>query len=216
VQTLLGHIERWLAYSQAPLEDCAGEKEMNGLAQSDKPVGTKKCTTCGEVKSLTDYYEEKRWKIPRSACKDCFYKKATEYVNVERGYLNVKYQMMTRKRTNLEKRRTNKCFFTFDELLAAWEKHKSIYGRKSAWGPGPDHLEQHLPVTMVLPRNSDKKAKRIRSNLSIDRLDNNLDYTIQNIIFIRGDENVRKRDTTYEDCKIQIRLYEERFKNEME
>jgi hypothetical protein len=26
VQTLLGHIERWLAYSQAPLEDCAGEK----------------------------------------------------------------------------------------------------------------------------------------------------------------------------------------------
>jgi hypothetical protein len=29
VQTLLGHIERWLAYSQAPLEDCAGEKEMN-------------------------------------------------------------------------------------------------------------------------------------------------------------------------------------------
>ena len=216
MQTLLGHIERWLAYSQAPLEDRAGEKEMNGLAQSDKPVGTKKCTTCGEVKSLTDYYEEKRWKTPRSACKDCFYKKATEYVNVERGYLNVKYQMMTRKRTNLEKRRTNKCFFTFDELLAAWEKHKSIYGMKSAWGPGPDHLEQHLPMTMVLPRNSDKKAKRIRSNLSIDRLDNNLDYTIQNIIFIRGDENVRKRDTTYEDCKIQIRLYEERFKNEME
>ena len=28
MQTLLGHIERWLAYSQAPLEDCAGEKEM--------------------------------------------------------------------------------------------------------------------------------------------------------------------------------------------
>jgi len=28
VQTLLGHIERWLAYSQAPLEDCAGEKEI--------------------------------------------------------------------------------------------------------------------------------------------------------------------------------------------
>ena len=28
MQTLLGHIERWLAYSQAPLEDCAGEKEV--------------------------------------------------------------------------------------------------------------------------------------------------------------------------------------------
>jgi len=30
VQTLLGHIERWLAYSQAPLENSAGEK-VNGL-----------------------------------------------------------------------------------------------------------------------------------------------------------------------------------------
>jgi len=211
VQKILGRVERRLAYSQKPLENSAGEKEVNGLAQSDKPVGTKKCTTCGEVKSLTDYYEEKRRKTPRSACKDCFYKKAVEYVNTERGYLNIKYQMMTRKRTDLEKRRTNKRFFTFDELLAAWEKHKSIYGMRSAWGPGPDHLEQHLPITMVFPKNSDKKAKRIRSNLSIDRLDNNLDYTIQNIIFIRGDENVRKRDTTYNDCLFQIRLHEERF-----
>ena len=30
MQTLLGHIERWLAYSQAPLENSAGEK-VNGL-----------------------------------------------------------------------------------------------------------------------------------------------------------------------------------------
>ena len=171
----------------------------------------KKCTKCGEVKSLTDYYEEKRWKTQRSECIDCFDKRAAKYGNTEEGYLNVKYQSMTRKRTDLEKRRTNQRFFTFDELLAEFEKHKSIYGMKSAWGPGPDHLDQHLPMTMILPRNSDKKAKRISSNLSIDRLDNDIDYTIQNIIFIRGDENVRKRDTTYNDCLFQIRLHEERF-----
>ena len=52
--------------------------------------------------------------------------------------------------------------------------------------------------------------------LSVDRLDSTKDYTLQNIIFIRGDENARKKDTSYEDCKIQMRLHEERFKNEME
>ena len=42
MQTLLGHIERWLAYSQAPLEDCAGEKEMkwNNLLESIIDVGS--------------------------------------------------------------------------------------------------------------------------------------------------------------------------------
>ena len=175
----------------------------------------KKCTQCGAVKPLTDYYEEKRWKTPRSACKDCFYKKSIEYDNTEKGYLNLKYQRMTRKRTDLEKRRTNKRFFTFDELLATWEKHKSIYGMKSAWGPGPDHLEQHLPITRIY-RNGGAVYHRTHSNISVDRLDPNRDYTLQNIIFIRGDENSRKKDTSYEDCKIQVRLHEERFKNEIQ
>ena len=61
-----------------------------------------------------------------------------------------------------------------------------------------------------------KGSKRTLSNLSPDRLDTNLDYTLQNIIFIRFDENRRKNSTTYEDCKIQIKLHEERFKNEVE
>tara|TARA_B100000315_G_C14137358_1_gene389761 strand:- start:67 stop:465 length:399 start_codon:yes stop_codon:yes gene_type:complete len=120
--------------------------------------------------------------------------------------------------------RRSKCLFTFDEFRAAFEKHKSIYGMRSAWGPGPDRLEEHLPITMIQEGNGKigtrggciKGSKRIASNLSIDRLDPNLDYTLQNIIFIRGDENARKKNTTYEDCKIHIRLYEERFRNEME
>ena len=80
---------------------------------------------------------------------------------------------------------------------------------RSAWGPGVNHLDQHLPITMIyLGENTGAKTG---SNLSIDRLDNNRDYTVQNIIFIRGDENMRKKDTTYQDCLFQIRLHEERF-----
>ena len=89
---------------------------------------------------------------------------------------------------------------------------------RSAWGPGVDHLEQHLPLTMIQHGNGQigkvggiKGLKLIRSNLSVDRLDSNRDYTLQNIIFIRNDENGRKNNSSYEDCKIQIRLHEERF-----
>ena len=80
---------------------------------------------------------------------------------------------------------------------------------KSAWGPGIDHLEQHLPITRIY--NGGGVYHRTNSNISVDRLDPNREYTLQNIIFIRGDENSRKKDTSYEDCKIQMRLHEERF-----
>ena len=91
---------------------------------------------------------------------------------------------------------------------------------RSAWGPGINNLEQHLPMKMIHDGNGQeglkgaaKGTKRIPSNLSVDRLDTNRDYTIQNLIFIRFDENARKHSTSYEDCRTQIRLHEERFIN---
>tara|TARA_Y100001951_G_scaffold84762_1_gene74347 strand:- start:40 stop:609 length:570 start_codon:yes stop_codon:yes gene_type:complete len=180
------------------------------LVQSDEPTKTKKCPKCGEVKSLKDYYGKKR---KEGQCKICSDIRVRRYVVSERGYLNKKYRSMLTppsKKKRKHHRPTNR-HLTFKEFLAAFEEHKSIYGMKSAWGPGVNNLEQHLPITIILTKNPDKKAKRMDSNLSIDRLDNNRDYTVQNIIFIRGDENARKKDTTYEDCKIQIRLHEERF-----
>ena len=179
----------------------------------NKIKNEKKCTMCGEVKPLTHYYKDKRSKDDcRSECKVCSDIRVNKYNQTEIGYLNKKYRNMVRKGS--ENRRSNKRLLTFDELLAAFEKHKSIHGMKSAWGPGPDHLEQHLPITVIL-NNRGKKAKRINSNLSVDRLDNSRDYTVQNIIFIRSDENSRKRDTTYNDCLTHVRLHEERFKNEI-
>ena len=170
---------------------------------------TKKCSKCGEVKSLTDYFKDNRWNTFRSECRVCLSTRQNKYNNTEKGYLHHKYNQM--KKTHhggMKKAR----LLTLEELFTAFEKHKKTYGgMKSAWGPGVDNLEQHLPITIFLPNNPNKKAKRIGSNLSIDRLNNNIGYTVQNIIFIRSDENSRKRDTTYEDCLIQIRLHEERF-----
>ncbi len=179
----------------------------------------KKCLRCGEVKPSTLFPKNKNKKDGyHYYCKKCTNDLTTKRRNTERGYLKMRYDSL-----NCEQRKSTsgaECFFTFDEFLAAFEKHKSIYGMRSAWGPGPDHLEEHLPMTMIHEGKGQlgkkgciKGSKRIPGNLSPDRLDTNLDYTLQNIIFIRLDENSRKKNTTYEDCKIQMRLHEERFIN---
>ena len=182
----------------------------------------KRCTSCSETKSLTDFAKNKNTKDGHHWwCKKCDNKSHTKRRNTERGYLKTRYDTM-KGREFLETRygRRSKCYFTFDEFLTAFGKHKSIHGMRSAWGPGIDHLEQHLPITMVQEGNgqtgkagSIKGSKLIGSNLSVDRLDPERDYTLQNIIFIRSDENARKKDTSYKDCKIQMKLHEERFIN---
>jgi hypothetical protein len=172
----------------------------------------KKCTQCGEVKSLKDYWSVKT-RGYHSRCMECERKWLIKYRNTEIGYLKQRYHNMKRN-YKTHKGRYNKRLFTFDEFLAAFKMHKNIYGMRSAWGPGPKHLDDHLPITMITPgtrRRKGKKTPRIMSNLSADRLDSDQDYTLQNLIFMRNDENKRKSNSTYEDCEIQIRLHEERF-----
>ena len=178
----------------------------------------KKCPRCGEVKPLTLFYKDKRNKDGHQyCCKKCHNSEMNKYRNTERGFLKKRYHSL-----KSEQRKSTsgaECYFTFDEFLTAFEKHKSIYGMRSAWGPGPDRLEEHLPITMIQEGNGKigtrggciKGSKRIASNLSIDRLDPTLHYTLQNIIFIRYDENRRKNNSSYSDCKIQMGLHEQRF-----
>ena len=178
----------------------------------------KKCLQCGEVKPLTLFYTDKRRKKDghHPWCKKCFNEATTKRLNTERGFLKNRYDSLNGEQ---RKRKSGaECFFTFDEFLAAFEKHKSIYGMRSAWGPGPDRLEEHLPMTTTQEgkgqlgkKGALKGSKRTASNLSVDRLDPNLDYTLQNIIFIRNDENRRKADSSYSDCKIQMSLHKQRF-----
>jgi len=174
------------------------------------------CWRCKEVKSFNDFPKNRSTKHGvHNTCKKCHREIGFKYRNTEKGYLKMKYQGCRKH----EKTRKWKCSFTFDELYDAFQQHKRKYGMKSAWGPGIDHLEEHLPITIIqkgegIPGTRGgrmKGTKSIPSNLSIDRLDSTQDYTVQNVIFIRGDENLRKKDTTYRDCFIQIRLHEERF-----
>ena len=175
----------------------------------------KKCPKCKNIKSSEDFAKRSLSKDGLQCwCDDCVKEYHKEIQNTEIGFLRKKYDDI-KSRCRLENR---KCYFTVDEFLTSFEKHKSIYGMKSAWGPGVDHLEQHLPITTIHEgkgqigqKGAAKGSKRITSNLSTDRLDSNRDYTLQNLMFIRFDENARKSSSSYEDCKIHIRLHEERF-----
>ena len=171
----------------------------------------KKCITCGEVKPLTDFYNYKDGYL-RNECKICKNTRGLQNVkklwNTEIGFLGWKYSAI-KHREKKHKDMSHQCFFTFKEFYRAFEEHKEKLGMRSAWGP------HHLPITMIYQgRSKGQKGQRnLRSNLSPDRLDSCKPYTIQNLIFIRNDENIRKKDTTYEDCLTQIKLHEERFMN---
>tara|TARA_R100001244_G_scaffold132027_1_gene106622 strand:+ start:34 stop:576 length:543 start_codon:yes stop_codon:yes gene_type:complete len=172
---------------------------------------TKKCIVCSELKPLTDFY-----KISihisdklRNECIICWAKRTkrnnTKRLNTEIGFLKMRYSAIhSRGRDNptVEK---YQCYFTFKEFCDAFKKHKKIHGMNSAWGP------HHLPMTMIFQGRKGRKGAKYISNLSCDRLDSSKPYTLQNLIFIRTDENDRKKNTSYEDCFAQIKLHKERF-----
>jgi len=170
----------------------------------------KKCPKCGEVKSLTDFYKDKTRKEGRHPqCIDCILSTIDKKGKTEEGFLRIRYNNIIQ----TYKKRGHQCYFTFEEFWEAFKKHLKKHGMRSAWGP------HHLPMTMIYQgrRNGTRGRRKgqtsIKSNMSADRLDSSKPYTIQNLIFIRNDENSRKKDTTYEDCLTQIKLHEERFIN---
>ena len=166
----------------------------------------KKCSKCGELNPLTNFYKKKN-KLA-AECKTCWIKRGKKRdikdFNTVIGFLKMRYKGI-KDRCRVQNR---KCYFTFKEFCEAFEKHKQKYGMNSAWGP------HHLPIIMIYQgRKGHKGNRHINSNLSCDRLDSSRPYTLQNLIFIRTDENNRKKDSSYEDCIAQIKLHEERFIN---
>jgi len=165
----------------------------------------KKCSACKEVKFIADFYKNKNSKDGHHLqCAECILLSIDKKARTEEGFLRRRYN-------NISQSPRHQCYFTFEEFQEAFKKHLKKYGMRSAWGP------HHLPITMIHKgirfgtRGRKKGQSPTHSNLSPDRLNSSKPYTIQNLIFIRFDENSRKKDTTYEDCLAQIKLYEERF-----
>ena len=187
-------------------------------------MDTQKCRLCGKIQILQeDFYLNKEHTTGyEKKCKKCTVKirlkrmrdpeikekarvQGVQQCSTEHGFLRRLSNSMTYRFNRTGKLR-HKCFVNLRELKKAFNRHKAKWGMHSAWGP------DHLDVTMIVTKDKAKVGTiKTRSNLSVDRLDPRKPYTTQNIIFIRVDENNRKKDSTYEDCCTQKELHEERF-----
>ena len=66
-------------------------------------------------------------------------------------------------------------------------------------------------MTMIGLNDKNKKYKRNWSNVSVDRIDSDKPYTIQNIIFVKWEVNRSKQDLSIKHMKKFISIYEDRF-----
>ena len=221
MQKVLGCFQERLAYSEEPMEDIAGEKEMNGLTQllapSDEPAEKKKCKICGEVKFLDDFYRNKNRHSAvgfYSECKRCRRKQAREwrrenieksalsdykYINSEKGYVNetINGIFLRARKNNKRKKWIPNCTKqdVYDELMLYIQDHGRIC----------EYCKQ--PWTYIRPMGNRGEGRKKRgaqtdTNFSIDRLDAIKTYEVgekSNLVFCCAGCNNRKNQVRLSD-----------------
>ena len=183
---------------------------------------TKVCLGCKQELPINSFYKvyKRKKRGSRSSnrmgrCRACKQLQKRSYLNSKDGYLrSVYYGIKTRHLFNKDRRiiKQHKCYFSYKEFVNHFTKHEEKYGMHSCLGPN------HLPMTMTakvegkLGRGTRSNSMyKTGSNMSPDRLDNSKPYTLQNLIFVRTDENTRKNAITITDCREILKLYQQRF-----
>jgi predicted double-glycine peptidase len=144
--------------------------------------------------------------------KERFKELATNRLSDEIKYMKAKYDGIFNREKN-KKNNNNyvkseniyKCYFTREEFLKTWENHKKIYGGLICAITGE-------PMTHIglNPKNK-KKYSRNWNNISIDKLDPDKPYTLENIIFVTWKINKAKNDLPIKYLKRILELYNQRF-----
>ena len=133
-----------------------------------------------------------------------------KYLRSEKGYFNEIWNGI-KKRCNknsyyhkYHKNRTlqiNNGVRGRDHLLELWEKQKKLLG-------GPYCI--YTGVKLTTERNNGKGyVGRTNTNISIDRIDPNLPYQEDNIVFCSWEFNNTKGAASPADCKLILKVYEE-------
>ena len=89
-----------------------------------------------------------------------------------------------------------------DHLLELWEKQKKLLG-------GPYCRYTGVELTME-KSNGQGHRGATKTNISIDRIDSTLPYQEDNIVFCSWEFNSRKGGVTIDDCKLILKVHEER------
>lgn len=163
---------------------------------------SKKCNKCLILKPLSEFSKDcfKKNGI-RNNCKKCDCIRKSKFLSTESGFLQAIYRnMVSRKEASDNGKNRGRVYaveFTYKQLFEKWEKHKLKYGQNCIYTNEP----------IIHKRN----RKQIRGNqISIDRLDNNKPYTIDNIVFCSSRANWIKGQITIDLCKKVLEVYNEK------
>jgi len=166
------------------------------------------CTICKELLPFQDFSKNKSHKKDGLSpqCRKCRKKIDFRYANTENGALGILYSAIRRKIRNPryndfseEEKNRHRCYMTKEQFLKKWEEHKLRYGYKCA-----------LSEENIIFKRTNHKDSVKNDGVSVDRLNPEIGYTEDNIIFVSNRVNNMKGAVTKELCVAILKAYEER------
>jgi len=168
---------------------------------------TKQCTSCKKILTIDNFTKNstKKDKL-RANCKLCSKLRNFKYSNTEHGYMTNLFRYLRRrelqkrfKHSSEEEKAKRRCYVTKEQFFTLWEEHKKRYGYTCA-----------LTRQTIFFKTSTNSDSKVNNGISVDRLDPNIGYTLENIVFVANRTNQMKCNVTKELCIGILKAYEER------
>ena len=173
----------------------------------------KRCFRCNfETTEIEKYFY--KHKVSKDGfkymCKKCQEKSNNAYLNTEHGFMMNLYNSIKKKvngrrykHSSEEQKDKHRCYVTYEEFMNIWEEHKKEIGFHC----------RLTNIKMVCLRAKGGKGVRYygySNGVSVDRLDPNIGYTKENIIFVSNEANKIKSSVTKNMCIKILEIYKER------
>ena len=129
-----------------------------------------------------------------------------KYMQTENGYLTDKWNAISKKAWD-KRRKPIAVEINKEEFLELWEKHKKKYGGWICAYTG-QIMTQTRSMNPAGPAQGKASGIKVKTNMSVDRLDSSKGYTKDNIVFCTWEFNDRKGNISLEDIRCILNLME--------
>jgi hypothetical protein len=173
----------------------------------------KTCTKCNfETKEPKKYFGKQTLTKDgfKHQCKKCRTKINDIYTNTENGFMTNLYQSIKTRSNNIrfiklteEQKNRYRCYITKEKFFELWENHKKNFG----------YCCKLTGIKIICEKSKGKKGAGFLgyfNGVSVDRLDPNIGYTEDNIIFISNEANKNKGAVTKEMCIKILEIFKEK------
>jgi PP-loop superfamily ATP-utilizing enzyme len=167
----------------------------------------KTCRMCKKSLSIDNFAKREAARDSlASYCRNCKKEFDLKYASTEHGgliilFISIRKKVRNRRYINFteEEKNRHRCYLTKEQFLKKWNEHKEKFGFNCALSGEP----------MVFERNSRKNSTKSKA-ISVDRLNPEIGYTEDNIIFVSSKVNNLKGAVTKQLCVAILKAYEER------